>query len=211
MKISVDNIELLIVNGAECECGEHEAAELAGGPHYGGNQDWYGSPWRRGAGCGPTTVATITSYMQRANAAQDVEKTEFVEHMNDVWRFVTPTMFGLPKTSQVRRRVEKLIEARGCPQAVTELEVAEKHELRPSYAQVVEYVAESLRRNVPVAFLCLENGGQETLDNWHWTTLVALDSETGEAEIVDSGRRFAIDLRRWLADSTMGGGFVVMT
>ncbi|MDR0906690.1 MAG: hypothetical protein LBN00_11075 [Oscillospiraceae bacterium] len=200
MKISVKNLELLIVGGTD-----HE-----GGAHYGGNQDWYGSPWRRGAGCGPTTVATVTSYMLRSKSGETVEKPDFVAHMNDVWQFVTPTMFGLPKTSQVRARVEKLIAARDFPRSVTELDVPEKPDERPDFARCAEYIAECLTRDVPVAFLCLDNGGQEELDNWHWTTLASLDAETGAAEIIDSGRLFTIDLRRWLVETGNGGGFIAM-
>ena len=210
MKVSVDNIELLIIGGTEYTGVAPDGTEYACEPHYGGDQDWYGSPWRRGAGCGPTTVATITSYMQRAGAERCVDKSEFVAHMNDVWQFVTPTMFGLPKTSQVRRRVERLAAARGCPRTVTELEVPECRELRPSYERSAEYITQSLRRNVPVAFLCLDNGGQSQLDDWHWTTLVSLDEDTATAEIIDSGRLFTIDLRQWLTNSNKGGGFVAM-
>jgi len=198
MKFSVKSVEMIIVNGAD-----HEGA-----PHYGGNQDWYSSPWRRGSGCGPTTIATVTSYMQRASCARAIEKSEFVAHMNDIWRFVTPTMFGLPKTSQVRRRVERLIAVRGFPSNVEELDVPENTAERPSFCTVAAFIAESLARDVPVAFLCLDNGGQEELDNWHWTTLVTLDDETRQAEIIDSGRRFTIDLGRWIEDTTKGGGFV---
>ena len=33
--------------------------------YYGGSQEWYSSFWKRMAGCGPTTAATITMYEQR--------------------------------------------------------------------------------------------------------------------------------------------------
>ena len=213
MKISVKRMEGLIVKGAVYTPASGAATAMCiqtCGSHYGGDQDWYGSPWRRGSGCGPTTVATITSYMERSATARDVDKAELVAHMNEVWQYVTPTMFGLPKTSQVRRRIEKLIAARHFPHGVAELEVSEKPQERPSFERVAQFITESLRRDAPIAFLCLDNGGQEQLDNWHWTTLASLDVESGEAEIIDSGRLFTIDLRRWLADTSKGGGFIAM-
>ena len=66
--------------------------------YYGGSQEWYSSFWKRMAGCGPTTAATITMYEQRIkNLSKIYNKQEFINLMENMWNYVTPRARGLNK------------------------------------------------------------------------------------------------------------------
>lgn len=182
----------------------------AGETHYGGNQEWYSSRWKRGSGCGPTVVAGIVSYMLRSGEGREIARPELLAMMEDVWEFVTPTMFGLPTTGHLTERIEKYIAARGFPSGVRELKIPEKAPERPGFGEAAEFIGAALDDDIPVAFLCLDNGGEAALDEWHWTTLVSLDTACGAARIIDSGRLFDADLRKWHRGNVKGGGFVAM-
>ena len=77
---------------------------------------------------------------------------------------------------------------------------------RPPYEQAAAFVAASLARDCPVAFLNLHNGLEKRLDWWHWVTITALDGD--RASILDSGAELEIDLRLWYETSRKRGGFV---
>ena len=77
---------------------------------------------------------------------------------------------------------------------------------RPPYEQAAAFVADSLGRDCPVAFLNLHNGLEKRLDWWHWVTIAALDGD--RAAILDSGAELEIDLRLWYETSKKRGGFV---
>jgi hypothetical protein len=184
-----------------------------GDNHYGGNQEWYSTRWKRGAGCGPTVVTGIVSYMLRSETGCAINHPEFLAMMEDVWEFVTPTMYGLPTTEHLTERIEKYIAARGFPSGVRGFEISENIPERHSFNAAVEFIIPALAEDIPVAFLCLDNAGETALDDWHWTTLVSLDATdnaTAPAMIIDSGRLFEIDLRRWYHGTAKGGGFAAM-
>ncbi|MDR1328223.1 MAG: hypothetical protein LBK23_01300 [Oscillospiraceae bacterium] len=161
------------------------------------------------------------SYMLRSGAGREIEKPEFLEMMDDVWEFVTPTMGGLPTTGHLIERIEKYIAASGgdfsaasgFPVGVREFAVSGKPSERPGFAGAAEFIGAALDDDVPVAFLCLDDGGETALDEWHWTTLVALDAgeDSATAMIIDSGRLFEVDLYKWYHGNKKGGGFVAMT
>jgi hypothetical protein len=166
--------------------------------------------------------------MLRSVTGREIEKPEFLEMMDDVWEFVTPTMGGLPTTGHLIERIEKYIAARGgdfnaasgkfsaasgFPAGVREFAVSEKPSERSGFAGAAEFIDAALDDDVPVAFLCLDDGGETALDEWHWTTLVALDAgeDSATALIIDSGRLFEVDLYKWYHGNKKGGGFVAMT
>lgn len=77
----------------------------------GADQEWFTDPWQRRAGCGPTTAATILSYLAYAHSdlapmASECahSSTDFVSYMEAVWKSFTPTSRGLHSLSLFRRQ-----------------------------------------------------------------------------------------------------------
>ncbi|MDR0839343.1 MAG: hypothetical protein LBN99_06835 [Oscillospiraceae bacterium] len=204
MRKAIKNLELMKIGGV-------------GETHYGGSQAWYRSVWRREAGCGPTTVTCVVSYLSRRGSCAATDKTEFIELMNDVWGFVTPTIRGLPSTRHLTSGIRQYIAARDFPAAVAELEISGRATRRPAFEEVLSFIGDALDRDAPVAFLCLDHGAEDRLDDWHWTTLVSLEyGEGGDSGpsatvgILDGGRLFEVDIYKWYRTSSSGGGFVAI-
>jgi hypothetical protein len=201
----------------------------------GGDQDWYASWWRRMAGCGPTTAANVILYLTNARAAaadtaadadgagaagkpapphteQIREKQEFVRLMDRVWKYVTPGRGGVNTTLKLRRGVAGYSDLGGLNLRTEALDVADKREERPSLERAIEFIRVGLERDLPVAFLNLDNGLELQLEKWHWVTITGLayDEAGGAAnvEILDNCGQFGVNLGRWLSSAARGGGFV---
>jgi hypothetical protein len=179
----------------------------------GGWQEWYGDWWKRQAGCGPTVVSTILTYLERRKAASGSEpmpKCEFLTRMNEVWEYVTTGISGIPSTEKLIAGAQKYIGAKNLPIRLEALDIPAKRECRPGALEMAAFLEEALLADAPVAFLCLDNGREKKLDDWHWVTLVTLEyGEEGVfADVTDEGRHFRVDLGLWLSTTKRGGGFV---
>ena len=183
---------------------------------YGGWQEWYGVWWKRLAGCGPTTVTNIISYMNRAGLADGgaapLRKSEFVALMDDVWHYVTPSVRGIPSAAALTKGAAGYIAARKLALITEELDIPKNRLLRPGLTKLSEFIAQSLENDIPVAFLSLDNGEEKLLDTWHWVTLLALryeeDGSAAFADVADEGKLLHVDLRKWYDTTGLGGGFV---
>lgn len=179
----------------------------------GADQDWFPDFWQQRAGCGPTAAAVIFAYLARSRpelaplCPGDVStRADFVAHMCRVWEHVTPRSHGLNQPELMREGMASYARARGVELRPALLEIPAARTKRPSYEEAARFVADSLERGCPVAFLNLHNGRVKNLDRWHWVTITAL--EGGAATILDSGREFGIDLALWLESTKKRGGFV---
>ncbi len=177
------------------------------------DQEWYGLPWQRLAGCGPTVATNLLLYLARAEVILlplPVGGRHDARRLMDlVWRSVTPTMHGVNKTSQFCGGLAHFCETHHLPLVCEGLDVPRKEAARPTLAQVLAFVSDALADDSPVAFLNLHNGKVENLDDWHWITIVALETEGSDARVTvyDNGVELTIDLALWLATTTLGGGF----
>jgi hypothetical protein len=187
----------------------------------GGDQDWYGSWWRRMAGCGPTTATNVILYLRNAQAdvAEPCEtrgegirdKREFIRLMNHMWKHVTPGRGGVNTTMKLRQGLAGYSGAEGLRLRSEALDISDDRRTRPPLAQLVEFIRAGLERDLPVAFLNLHNGLELQLDKWHWVTITGMDYEEGGAariEILDNCSLLSVDLGRWLSSAARGGGFV---
>jgi hypothetical protein len=185
--------------------------------YYGGWQEWYGVWWKRLSGCGPTTVSTIVSYLNRSGAGADIEcpplpKKEFQALMDRVWQYVTPSVRGIPSAAALKKGAVGCLAALNLDMAVEELDIPKNRRLRPDFEKLVEFLRESLENDIPVAFLSLDNGEEPLLDTWHWVTLLGLqygeDGSAAFADVADEGKLLHVDLRKWYDTTGVGGGFV---
>ena len=204
-KVSIKNIKLFEVLD--------ENAEV----YYGGWQEWYGAWWKRMSGCGPTTVSNIISYVNRSRTDAENEpapllKCDFQELMEDVWKFVTPGMQGIPSTAALKKGVLAYIASKQLDILPEELDIPKKKIYRPEFTNLLAFLGESLNNDVPVAFLSLDKGEEELLDTWHWVTVLSLryeeDGSAAFADVADEGKLLHVDLKKWFDTTKIGGGFV---
>lgn len=189
--------------------------EDSGSVTYGFDQEWYRMPWQRMAGCGPTTVAGILYYLCNTHAGFGSiscapTRKSSAALMQDVWKHVTPTMRGIPSTDILIKGIESFAQRHRLDMGIDFIDIGKQH--RPDLATLLGFISQSLRNDVPVAFLNLNNGGEKKLYSWHWVTIVSLtcseDGGSAFVQIMDEGRLIQIDFALWLRTTTLGGGLV---
>jgi hypothetical protein len=192
--------------------------EVTQDTYYGNDQEWFKTKWQRLSGCGPTVVSNITSYLSRSELVKDesiktqpLSKEECIKHMEDVWKYVTPSIQGIPTTTMLCKKVKKYIKAKELKLSLEVLDIPKSREKRPDFKEIVIFLEKSLNDDIPIAFLNLHNGEEEKLDAWHWVTIISLeqeDDETTTVNILDEGQIKKIDLLKWFETTNLGGGFV---
>lgn len=128
--------------------------------HQGGAQDWYRDQWQRQAGCGPTNCANLIWYLVKTRRSGDslcqhnaTKKQGFLRLMEDVWQYVTPGRIGVNTTELFIDGVKRYGEAKGIPLKTEALNIAPILRGGRSYDDVSTFITQSLKRNLPVAFL----------------------------------------------------------
>ena len=196
------NYDYLIVEDKNCK-------------YFGGDQEWYNSFWKRMAGCGPTTASTITMYEERSkvNSSNTYTKLQFIDLMNKLWKYVTPTQMGVNSTEiyidgydrYIYDNKINLLESKCMNISSLKLE-------RPTKLKLLEFLSEAIENNHPVAFLNLDNGKLTNLESWHWVTIVGVsynqENEELHADIADEGVIKDINLGLWLDTTSKNGGFI---
>ena len=180
---------------------------------HGADQDWFPDPWQQRAGCGPTAAALIFAYLSRQRPEWAplypegvMERAAFTAHMVRVWDYVTPRFHGLNQPELMVEGMAAYARSVGLELSPALFPVPAARTKRPPYEQAAAFVAASLERDCPVAFLNLHNGLEKRLDWWHWVTIVALDGDN--VSILDSGEELEINLRLWYETSKKRGGLV---
>ena len=188
------------------------AGESAG---YGFQQDWYPTLWQRTSGCGPTAVSEIFFYLERnhlRNGNSGLTKSDAVALMQGVWNSVTPTIHGIPNTDILRRGIAAYSVANRLGYVTESVEIPAKPSLRPELGTLLEFLGDSLQRDLPVAFLNLNNGTVKALDSWHWVVIVSLEYEedlsAAYITFPDEGVKKRIDFAEWFRTTSRGGGLV---
>ncbi|SHN81483.1 hypothetical protein [Desulfitobacterium chlororespirans] len=186
--------------------------------YHGACQGWYPTIWQRRAGCGPCTAANIMYYLThgRLPAGEGFRsRGEWIALMEELWKYVTPSLKGVNKMSMLYEPLAAFAQTKDISLEYHLCEVPEEVHRRPSLGEVVDFLAEALDQDAPIAFLNWCNGEVKNLDRWHWVNIIQLefDEEKQKAygTILDEGRLKKIDLALWLKTSTLGGGFVYFT
>ncbi len=182
---------------------------------YGCDQEWYHSKLQRLAGCGPTTAATILSYLKKPKKATVFDpplKSTCLAEMEEVWKSVTPGPRGIPSTAMLRAGLLKLAQAKGVCFDIRRLDIPAKREKRPPFSAALDFLADALKKDLPVAFLNLHNGDVAGLDAWHWVTIISIsfepDGSIAEIKILDEGLCKAVDFALWFRTTRLGGGLL---
>jgi hypothetical protein len=185
--------------------------------YMGGSQEWYGDPWQRKAGCGPTAASNMVWYLARTRppltALCDIRsgsQDEFIRLMEEMFAYITPGKGGVNTTKIFTQGAARFGDARQRSLAFQVMEIPMRYDKRPKPKEAGRFILDALEADVPVAFLNLSNGALRNLDKWHWVTIFALDPESMMATICDQGRFWDIELERWLRTTVLGGGFIYL-
>jgi len=188
---------------------------------FGGSQDWYTEEWSRRAGCGPTCAANIMAYLALTRPAlkalygfETMSLAAFAEHMEDVYKFVTPGNMGLNRTEMFTDGVADFVKSRGI--SLTPHVFGVTSNMMPNRAPVAalaEFVKAGLDSDCPLGFLNLTKGKVKNLQSWHWITITAahIEGKTLIAEASDEGILRRFDLRLWYLSTRLPGGLVYFT
>ncbi len=186
--------------------------------YFGGSQSWYSRERSRRAGCGPTCAANILSYLAftrpelRALYAYDsMSLSDFAQHMEEVYRYVTPGMGGLNRVEYLSDGVADFAASRGImikPQVFCVQGNMAKE--RAPVSEFIEFAGAGLSSDCPLGFLVLTRGREKNLQGWHWITVTSADIEGNRAVATasDEGEARSFDLRLWYLSTRMRGGLV---
>ena len=159
-----------------------------------------GTGWLAAA---PTCAANVTAYLAMARpglralyAGEDMRKDAFADHMEELYRFVTPGSMGLNRVEPYASGVVDFAASRGLTLKAHVFEVSGFLSAgRPPLAEVTEFVREGLAGDCPVAFLNLTKGRVKNIQGWHWITIVSAELD-GRAPHGLRQRRGQADLFR---------------
>jgi len=195
---SLKNLEYLRIEGSEL---------------YGCNQEWYGKPWQRLSGCGPTAASMIALYQfNQKESSKTLEDAKAV--MSTIWTYVTPGFGGINRLDRFYNGFSKYLLSQNIVHTNHALEIPKNSSLRPTLSQVVDFILSGLEADAPVAFLNLNNGKVHNLEAYHWVVITGMDLSDPNSiriHILDGGQRLNIDLSLWLETTTASGGFVYFT
>ena len=179
--------------------------------HFGCDQEFYPTKWKRMAGCGPTTASNLFLYGLPQKEGYRTQ-AEAVQVMNEIWEYVTPSWGGVRNTRMFTTGFNRYLTTKGIRYEVDVVDVPKKKHLRKPIQEVRDFIRNAIESNVPVAFLNLHNGEEKNLDAWHWVTVVGIEIDPNAQmylDIFDAGKLISINLDRWYEKTIDGGGFVV--
>ncbi|MDD2981502.1 MAG: hypothetical protein PHN80_16245 [Hespellia sp.] len=180
----------------------------------GSDQEWFSTERQRLTGCGPSAAANILFYLDRKNdrSCCGRDRDDLLDFMEDAWQSVTPESNGIPSTALFLEKLKLYATRHDKHFRYFSLNVPSQQTGRPSLVEVLTFIAQGLRKDVPIAFLNLDHGAEQRLESWHWVTIAAVDyseeAQTAQISICDEGITKRINLKLWLETTTQGGGFV---
>jgi hypothetical protein len=186
---------------------------------YGCSQEWYRTPWQRMSGCGPSTASNIVLYYQRSDRISTSitvdSKADFIKLMEYIWKYVTPGYMGMHLPSQFCKGLDSYFKSINAVLKCNTLDIPKSIKSRPDLRAAVDFIIAGLSADSPVAFLNLSNGTVKDLDEWHWVTVIAIETneDTGDVylEIYDDGKQKKIDFKQWYSTIRQGGGLIYYT
>lgn len=188
----------------------------SGAEYYGGCDTWYSEKKHLEIGNGAATLATILSYYARSwDYFEDLcsfdptKKDTFIRYMYDVLRFVSPGLIGI-MAGDLRKGARGYTESRGFSFTSTEFAIPGPKMSRPEYRAMIQCIFDGLSRDIPVGFINLGSGHLKNLKSNHWVIIIRMDTESGMLDVIDNGKIYAIDFKKWLKKTKMGGSFAIV-
>ncbi len=184
--------------------------------YFGCNQQWYETFWQRLSGCGPSVATTLLLYLQRSGqidfAVSGYDQTDCKLVMDDIWSYITPTRQGVNTSDLFCEGILRFASDQGFKIECERFVFPRFDEERPELKDAVQFIADGLSHDCPVAFLNLHNGKAKNLEAWHWVSIVALDYDadfkTVNVTIFDGDKSDRIDFKTFYETTKKGGALV---
>lgn len=185
--------------------------------YYGGNQDWYEKRWHKDSGCGPTTAANITAYLAltRENCvplyeAKSMEWKPFREHMDEMFRYITPGPMGVNNLSKFIKGFLNYTEEKGVTLKPISISVDRCNYRKRDVKALENFVKDAIESDCPIAFLNLSRGKETRLQGWHWITITSVRIENDDiiATASDEGDKIEFSLKLWYLTTMKHGGLI---
>ena len=210
--------------------------DQSGLEYFGCDQNWYTSKWQKMSGCGPSTASTLLLYLQKSGRIDlpihVLEQKDCALLMEDVWSHVNPTQNGIYLVEQFCAGIQSFAHSHGFELDCHSLDIPESIESRSGLADAVAFIIRGLAQDCPIAFLNLSNGAVSNLEEWHWVTIVALETDADLATsenlltddrldagdhqaqvlvtIFDGDKSDTIDFKLWYQTTTDGGALIYL-
>jgi hypothetical protein len=188
---------------------------------FGGFQEWYKSEWHRNAGCGPTCAANVLAYLALTRpelrslyAYETMSLSNFAQHMEEIYRFVTPGNMGLNKAEMFTEGVVQYAKSRGISLTPYLFDVpGNMARNRAPVSELAAFVKAGLESDCPIGFLNLTKGKVKNIQGWHWITVFKADIDDNNLITCasDEGKEICFDLRLWYLSTRMRGGLAYFT
>lgn len=192
--------------------------DQSGFEYFGCDQNWYESAWQQMSGCGPSTAATLLLYLQKSGQIDlpihVMQQKDCRLLMDEVWSHVTPTEDGIYLIEQFCSGIQRFASSQAITLECHTLGIPERKNQRPELAEAVTFIINGLAQNSPIAFLNLCNGEVDNLEEWHWVTIVALETDENQEQVLvtifDGDKSETIDFKRWLQTTDDGGALIFL-
>lgn len=174
--------------------------------YYGFSQGWYKDEWQRRAGCGATVASSIINYYNQINDYKEVEISDALKIMEELWNHLLPTEQGLNSINLFYDGIKNYYNGKEVTIDYINIDIENKISLE----KIVNFIYKELSENRPLAFLNLCNGEENNLDKWHWVVVVEIFEENGEyfLNIIDDKKIIKINLSLWYRTIKNDGGFI---
>jgi hypothetical protein len=179
--------------------------------HFGGDQHWYKAKWHSLSGCGPTVAATILAHMAESDPycrplyGYDfpMQKTDFIEHMQEVREYVKPGVKGLTSKAFFACEAKRFAESRG---VTLKTNIINRDF---SAEEAYERIKTAIDNGYPPALLILKNPAPELEEfTWHWMVVIGY-KENMQIIMTTWGKIFDLDFRKvWNQEGKNSSGLV---
>ena len=173
----------------------------SGKVYYGGDQGWFESTVGQDGGCGTVSGANIATYMAKyrtdcrnlyPDSLSSITKTDFINHMNEVYKYLTPKKIPTPKGDLALGIWPLNSFIKGFERFVNANNVGVKaHRNSNQYTNdnVKRYIKDGLKINSPVALMIGFNTKTTNIEvtapdeTWvqdislHWVTITAIKED----------------------------------
>lgn len=174
--------------------------------YYGGDQDWlheknYISEFWANRSCGVTAASNVAHYYSKNKSGKgnlyqesSLHIDKFTKHMNDVYEYLTPAVWGIPGIDTMITRFERFADSRG----------VELNGVRDSSSwtldNVSDYIKRGLSNDCPVMMITWNTSIPEL--KYHWVTITRYyKSPTGRKVYVSNwGNKKSYSLDAWYED-----------
>jgi len=206
MRMSIEKPELLTIKDSHTNSAS-----------YGSNQAWYKRNWAKKAGCGACSAANLTAYLAKTRSnllplysPTSMEKSDFIIHMDDLFKYIKPGLLGVNKLSKFSNGLLKFATDRNVEIEIHIFNIDDYKFKSRNIGALATFVKSALDSDSPIAFLNLSRGHEKRLQNWHWITITSVEVIENKliATASDEGFKRTFDLSLWFMTSRKHGGLI---